>query len=194
MGEFVPITSRRSMLGALAAGIAGAITPGSDSPMGLQPDYGDHPPILCRTREGRHLSRVRYQNAHSFFATLERGIHMRINDILYQSGIVAQLALSAHLLDVGFSDVWCAKHIGLDVSKSLHCANASGFGHDCSDMERLADVLSPYGQWRNPRWDGTALDDGGFTRDRVLPLLQWLLGHVKHVTGHPLPRVDRNNG
>ncbi len=193
MGEFVPITSRRSMLGALAAGAAGAITPGNNSLVSLRHDYGVQPPILCRTRAGRYLSRVRYHNAQSFFATLERGIDMRTNDILYQSGIVAQLALSAHLLDVGFSDGWCAKHIGLDVSKSLNCANASGFGHDCSDMKRLAVVLSPYGQWRNPRWDGTALDDGGFTRDRVLPLLQRLLGHVKHVTGHPLPRIGRNN-
>lgn len=190
MGEFVPITSRRMMLGALAAGAAGAITSGNGSLIGLQRDYGVQPAVLCRTREGRHLRRVRYQNAEGFFAVLERGIHIRARDILYQSGIVAQLALSAHLLDVGFADTWCAKHIGLHVSKSLNCANASGFGHDCSDMERLAVVLSPYGRWRNPRLEGDVLYYGGFTPDMISPLLQRLLDQVKHVTGHPLPRVS----
>jgi hypothetical protein len=184
MREFVEATSRRTMLGALVTGVASGIAP-LDGPLAaLQRDYGDQPPKLCRTRAGRHLSRVRYQNAEGFFATLASGVDKRASDILYRSGIVAQLALSAHLLDVGFSDTWCAKHIGLHVSKSLNYANASGFGHDCLSTEHLAVVLSPYGQWRNPQWNCAPLDDGGYTRDMILHLLRRLLDQTKQVTGH----------
>lgn len=193
MDKFVSATSRRTMIGALATGLAGAISPGDVVLTTRQDDDGDQVPKLCRTRAGRHLSRIRYQTAEMFFETLERSVDTRASDILYRSGIVAQLALSAHLLDVGFADTWCAQHIGLHVSKSLNYANESGFGHDCSHMKRLAIVLSPYSQWRNPCWQGRHPNTGGFNRELISPLLQRLLRQVQHVTGHPIARAVRNN-
>jgi hypothetical protein len=59
--------------------------------------------------------------------------------------------MSSHLLDVGFTDQWCARHIGLDVTRSLACANATGFGFESSDFDQLAAILSPYGKWRLPQ-------------------------------------------
>src|SRR3546814_9853405 len=83
---------------------------------------------------------------------------------LYFSGITAQLGLSAHLLDVGFPDEWNARYVGLRVAKSLAYANATGFGHDCSDMARLAAVLTPYCRWNQVRlFDEPETDYGGLT-------------------------------
>ncbi|MBA2932587.1 hypothetical protein HZF05_00635 [Sphingomonas sp. CGMCC 1.13654] len=134
------------------------------------------------------MSRVRYHRAESFFRTLERVRCGRTSDTLYLAGIVAQLGLSAHLLDVGFPDDWCARHIGLRVTKALTYANATGFGHECADMARLADVLTPYWVWRRPHLDGEPTpDNGGFTIEQIQPLLRALLERVHSVTGHPRP-------
>ncbi len=190
MAELVSTTtSRRTMLGALA------LTAVAAAPSCVE-GFGDcrgekKLPVLQRTRAGRNLSRARYLNAERFFATLSDRVPMRKNDLLYQAGIVAQLGLSAHLLDVGFSDAWCAKHIGLHVSKSLRYANASGFGHSCYNTDRLANVLSPYGQWRNPAWDCAPPSDGEFTLELIVPLLRQLLDRVGEVTGHCRPRNER---
>jgi hypothetical protein len=40
-------------------------------------------------------------------------------DLLYRAGIVAQLGLSSHLINVGFADAWCARHVGLCVADGL---------------------------------------------------------------------------
>ncbi|XHS02433.1 hypothetical protein ACFB49_40510 [Sphingomonas sp. DBB INV C78] len=111
------------------------------------------------------------------------------SDFLYSSGIVAQLALSSHLLDVGFPDAWCARNIGLHVDRSLAYANASGLGYECAETARLMQVLSPYWKWnRRHLIDSPHLNDGGFTPDEVQRLLRSLMDHVRHVTGHQLRR------
>ncbi|MBV1692320.1 hypothetical protein KRR38_32850 [Novosphingobium sp. G106] len=147
--------------------------------------YGGEPFHLLRTQEGRGLSRARYRRAQEFQRLLEPGAPGDWTDFLYFTGIVVQLALSSHLLDVGFSDAWCARHIGLHVDRSLAYANASGFGRKCDETERLAQVLSPYWKWNCRHLiDGTRPDDGGFTPDDVRSLLHELLEHVGQVTGH----------
>src|SRR3546814_16612351 len=107
-----------------------------------------------RTREGRLVSRCRYRNAESFFLAIEEQLFSDTSDLLYQTGIVAQLALTSHLLDVGFDDRWWARHIGLHIDKELDYANATGLTYRSPALERLAAVLSPYTVWRNPNTAG----------------------------------------
>lgn len=72
------------------------------------------------------------------------------------------------------------------VARSLAYANVSGFGLHCGEMARLAIVLDPYWKWNQMhRYDRPVPDDGGFTVDRVRPLLSALLDHVRVVTGVP---------
>ncbi|HEX8055645.1 MAG TPA: hypothetical protein VF481_03205 [Novosphingobium sp.] len=111
-------------------------------------------------------------------------------EYLYGSGIVAQLALSSHLLDVGFPDDWCARYIGLFVARSLAYANATGLGLDCSETARLAEVISPYSKWNSCSLaEGKRPNDGGFTPEQIRELLEVLLHHVGQVTGHGASRV-----
>lgn len=183
-------TSRRALLRALTAtpvAVSALTSPWAEALAALHKEHNDEPALVCRSRAGRSLSRFRYHRAESFFQTLEAGILTGNDEVLYYSGIVAQLALSAHLLDIGFEDEWCARHIGLRVAKSLAYANATGLGHACPDMGRLAAVLTPYWKWRQPRWGEPIPADGGFTADQVRPLLGKLLNHVREVTGHPRP-------
>lgn len=185
-------TSRRVFLRALTATpvAASLVTPPWGEALAtLHKEHDDEQVLLCRSRERRSLSRFRYHRAESFFETLEAGILTNNGEVLYYSGIVAQLALSSHLLDIGFEDEWCARHIGLRVAKSLAYANATGLGHECSDMARLAVVLTPFWKWNQlPRRGQPEPDDGGFTTEQIRPLLRALLEHVHRVTGHPRPR------
>ena len=190
MSDFNPNASRRALLQALTAmpvAVSVGTAIGGGALATLHMAQHDEPALLCRTREGRILSRARYHRAESFFGTLRAGILTSNNEVLYYSGIVAQLALNSHLLDIGFADEWCAHFIGLRVAKALDHANASGLGHDCPDMARLAMVLTPYWKWRQPRWDEPLPADGSFTVDQELPLLRALLNRVHEVTGHPRP-------
>jgi hypothetical protein len=165
-----------------------AVSPWNEALATLHDRYGDQPVILRRSREGRRLSRFRYHNAEAFFSSLEAGFDRQRDNLLYHSGIVAQLALSAHLLDVGFDDSWCARHIGHRVAHSLAYANATGLGHDCPDMACLADILTPYWKWNRPRiLEERAPDDGPFSADDIRRLLRALLEHIHDVTGHPRP-------
>lgn len=184
-----PTTSRRALLGALAATPAvGLVAPWKDALTSLHDRYGDEPATLVRTKEGRSLSRFRYHNAESFFGALERGFHHQGSEMLYQSGIVAQLALSAHLLDVGFSDDWNAYHIRLDVAKGLAYANATGFAYHCAHMARLAVILSPYWKWGHAhQFNQPRPDDGAFAIEEIRPILRALLDRVHGTTGHPRP-------
>lgn len=100
-------TSRRALLSAFAAAPAAALAAPVISPWHhaltlLHDRYDDEPAALVRTKERRSLSRFRYDNAETFFESLDRGFYDRRDEMLYQSGIVAQLALTSHLLDVGF--------------------------------------------------------------------------------------------
>lgn len=191
-------TSRRALLSAFAAAPAAAlaapvISPWDHALTPLHDRYDDEPAALVRTKERRSLSRFRYDNAETFFESLSRGFYDRRDEMLYQSGIVAQLALTSHLLDVGFSDRWNARHVRLDIAKGLAYANATGFAHHCLDMARLAAVLSPYWKWGHAhQFDQPRPDDGGFTLGAVRPILRALLDRVRDVTGHPRPGGARH--
>lgn len=196
MDNLVLTTSRRALLGALTTIPATVIAAPTQSALAaLWKAYDDEPVTLLRTREGRSLSRHRYQTAKEFFPEADHWSLGTRNDFLYQAGITAQLALASHLLDVGFPDPWVAEHISLHVAKSLAYANATGFGHDCPRMARLADVLTPYWKWNSPRLFGEpAPDDGGFSREEVRDLLQALLDRVAQVTGHGVRRGRKSHG
>src|SRR3546814_13965044 len=58
-------------------------------------------PDLVRSREGRVFSEARYRNGESFALALEELRFPDTCDLLSQTGIVAQMALSSHLLGVG---------------------------------------------------------------------------------------------
>jgi len=150
-------------------------------------------PDASRTREGRLLSRCRYRNAESFFLAIQEGLFADTSDLLYQTGIVAQLALTSHLLDVGFDDRWCARHIGLHIDKSLAYANATGLNYQSAALARLAPALSPYNVWRNPDLDGSRPPIPKSLPD-IPALLRELLDHVRGVTGHPRPRRRQTHG
>src|SRR3546814_19003999 len=79
-------------------------------------------PDLVRSREGRVLSEARYRNGESFALAIEELRFPDTCDLLYQTGIVAQMALRSHLLDVGFDDQWCARNIGLPIRPALASA------------------------------------------------------------------------
>lgn len=182
--------TRRALLRAFTvAPVALVASPRSHALATLHDHYDDPPATLVRSGQGRRLSRFRYQNAVSFYRGLDQGFYGHdVREMLYRSGIVAQLALSSHLLDMGFPDEWNARHVRLDVAKSLAYANATGFGHDCPDMARLATVLSPYWKWGHAhRFDKPRPDAGGFTLDAIRPLLCALLDRVHDVTGQRRP-------
>ncbi len=185
-------TSRRALLGALTSVPVAALAVPTTSPwtktLTKFDDYhGDQLPDLVRSKDGRSLSRFRYHNAESFFLGVEKGIVRHPADRLYQIGIVLQLGLSSHLLDVGFADAWCARHVGLSIARSLAHANATGLGFEAADMKLLAAILSPYSRWRNagPR---DIAPDFPFSAEEVQTLTRALLDRVHQVTGHPRPR------
>ncbi|MCM8731817.1 hypothetical protein ACFO8O_12685 [Hephaestia sp. GCM10023244] len=192
MDNLAPTTSRRAMLGALTATTIATVAPSWRAALvRVQRSYDDDPVTLIRTVEGRALSRARYRRAEEFFPSGPARPRSEQRDLLYHAGITAQLGLSAHLLDVGFPDAWCARHIGLRVAKSLGYANATALGHNCPDMARLADVLSPYRKWNEPCLFTAPPDDGGFTAEQVRTLLRALLDRVRLVTGHARLRLGR---
>jgi len=165
---------------AFVSGLAGAAEP--DLPR-------DDLPPLRRTPEGRALSRARYHRAEGFFRG-EARLHDRIS--LYNVGIVLQLGLSSHLLDVGFDDAWCARHIGLHVDKSLGYANATGLDAGSHDLATLAVFLSPYGQWRNEDVEPTHCHCP-FVCGQIRQLTRGLLDRVREVTGHRRPQGSRGD-
>lgn len=179
------ITSRRSLLTAIAVAPVATSSPW-DAAIAALP-YHDEPVVLRRTGAGRSDSRFRYHNAESFFLGIEKGIMRDPHDQLYQTGIVLQLGLSSHLLDVGFTDRWCARHVGLHITRSLAYANATGFGFELAEFDLLAAILSPYGKWRFPQ-PREQIEDLPFTAEQMRKLTRVLLDHVHHVTGHRRPR------
>lgn len=188
MGAISPTPSRRALLGAFAATSAVVVTTSATAET-LRREFkawDDEPIVLRRTREGRSSSEFRYHNAESFFRGIEEGHFNDRSDLLYQTGIVLQLGISAQLFDVGFTDDWCRRHIGLRIAKSLAYANATGFDYHNADTDLLAAILTPYGKWRHPvPWDHC--DDGPFTTAQMRDLTRALLDHVYRITGHPRP-------
>ncbi|AOR80091.1 hypothetical protein BES08_21515 (plasmid) [Novosphingobium resinovorum] len=165
--------------------------PGESSELGaLWRRYDARPVRLVRTREGRELSFSRFERAHEFHEGMEniaRRFDNSMSRFFYSAGIVAQLALSSHLLDVGFPDMWCAKYVGLHVDRSLAYANATGFGYEDAETKRLMEVLSPYWKWNTmSQMQGIEPGDGGFTQVSVAEIITALVEHVAEVTGHTL--------
>lgn len=194
MDHLIPVSSRSPQLGAMATARSAALPmpaarTSSSALAALWKTYSAEPVRLLRTLEGRSLSRERYRRAEEFMLRVAPGAPIDWPDCLYQAGIVAQLALSSHLLDVGFPDDWCARHIGLEVARSLAYANATGLGYECEEAGRLAQVLTPYWKWnRRALADNPRPNDDGFTPVQVSILLRALLDHVRRVTGHRIPR------
>lgn len=178
--------SRRTVLGLVAA-----------APIATQPRHPhnrDALAFLVRTKAGRLLSRDRYDSAEIAFLPSGPGSsRSHIRQALHQAGGVVKLGLCSHLLDVGFPDLWLATHIQQDIDKALSYANATGLGHDCSDMARLAVILSPYWKWGYPHLIGDPpMESGGFTSEQIYSLVRALLDHVRDVTGHACPKGARN--
>jgi hypothetical protein len=191
MNNLVPAQSRRTLSG-VYLGIPARVMPASTTLTALLKTYRAAPVQLLRTREGRALSRQRIRRAKEFMPSIEPGVSGPSSDFFYSTGICVQLALSSHLLDVGFPDAWCALNIGLHLDKSLAYANATGFGLACHDTARLAQVLSPYWKWNGrSQLEHPRPDDGGFTAEETQSLLHALMNHVHHVTGHGLVRPPR---
>lgn len=183
------IASRRGLLSSLVATPL-AFSSSTSTQFGLRFEAEERPVKLERTLQNRRLSRARYHNAEGFFHSAHPFGDEPNGDRLYSIGIVIQLGLSAHLLDVGFDDRWCARHIGLHISRSLALANETGLGFNLAGFELLTALLSPYGKWRNaPR--ATVLDFP-FTDRELGSLVRTMLDHVREVTGHPRPRGWHN--
>ncbi|MCP3733242.1 hypothetical protein M9978_22820 [Sphingomonas sp. MG17] len=185
MNNLIPITQPARIGAPVKTRAASAASRRHTALIALWRTHHAEPVQLQRTREGRDLSRARYRRAEEFMLSLAPEAPGDGPDFLYNAGIVAQLALSSHLLDVGFPDTWCARYIGLHVARSLAYANATGFGHDCAETKRLADVLTPYWKWnRRSLADAPRPNDGGFSPDNIRALSRALLDHVGQVTGH----------
>jgi len=191
MDNTVPATS--AGLGAAAPSAAIITLPVESSELGaLWRRYDARPVRLVRTRDGRKFSFTRFERAHEFLAGMARPADEDMSGYLYSAGIVAQLAMSSHLLDVGFPDMWCAKYIGLHVDRSLAYANATGFGYEDIETERLMQVLSPYWKWNSlSQLQGIEPDNGGFTWEGVGGIIAALVEHVAEVTGHSSRAVRR---
>jgi hypothetical protein len=196
MGDIIPTPSRRAFLGGFATTSAVVVVaaPAIEALDREFVTWGDEPIVLARTKQGRSDSEFRYHNAEGFFACLEAGLGHDRHRLLYQTGIVMQLALSAHLLDIGFSDRWCARHIGLRIAKSLGYANATGLGHSNAEIEQLAELLTPYCKWNGwPSRNGSEPKAEQFTHGDICRLTRGLLDHVRNVTGHTLHSPRRSS-
>ena len=130
---------RRTFVGGLpiAAGMVGVIS------LSAEPSSLDN--------EKHKAARWRLQNARAFFP---KGEIVRAGDLLYQLGIVSQLALTACVIAEGWTDDDCRRRIGLDVGKALFFAKAAGLQFDSDRFARLVPLLSPYGRWRSPPTSG----------------------------------------
>jgi hypothetical protein len=187
--------SRRALLRVLTVApvvVPAIVSPWREALISLHRRYDDEPVTLARSPEGRNLSRDFYHSAEIEMESVELGFFSQprfIRTALHRAGSIAKLALCAYLLDVGFPDAWNVEHIRQDVAKALTYANATGFGHDCPDVARLAVILSPFWKWGYPHLIGDPpVDDGGYSPDQVRLLLRALLDRVHDVTGHPRPK------
>jgi len=179
------LASRRALLSSLAATPV-AFSAAAAGQFALRFDPEERPAKLERTLQNRQLSRARYHNAEGFFHSVSSFRDKLDGDRLYSIGIVIQLGLSAHLLDVGFDDRWCARHIGLHISRSLALANETGLGFNPPGFQLLTALLSPYGKWRD--CSRAPVSDFPFTDRELGSLVRLMLDRVRNITGHPRPR------
>ena len=157
---------RRTFIGGLpmAAGIVGV---SSLSAAPNSPDNDRHEDAWWRL-----------QNARAFFP---KGEFVRAGDLLYQLGIVSQLALTACVVADGWTDEDCRRRIGLDVGKAYFFAKAGGLQFESHCFARLVPLLSPYGRWRSPSI-GSHIDVGnieaGAGKSAVSQLLMTVRAHL----------------
>src|SRR3546814_14365744 len=102
------VTSRRDLLGALAATSAGAAAvPTICRPLDREFDaWGDEPVALKRTEDGRRLSRFRYHNAEVFFAGVEMGFRRARSNLFYHVGLVMQLGSEERRVGKEWRSTW----------------------------------------------------------------------------------------
>lgn len=112
MNHFVPVRSQHALSPTPPMALISS-TDDNSALAALWKIYRAEPVKLRRTQEGRELSRERYRRAEEFMTSLAPEAPGGWPNFLYSAGIVVQLALSSHLLDVGFPDAWCARHVGL---------------------------------------------------------------------------------
>jgi len=132
----------------------------------------------CRDSEANEEAMWRLQNAHEFFPAAE---FERPADLLYQLGIVSQLALTACLVATGWSDEDCRCNVGQDVGEAFFLANAGGLQFHSESFARLMPLLSPYGRWRPPvavDWLELGTIDADEVRFTVSRLLAAVLSHL----------------
>ena len=157
--------SRRRLMGAGGGLLSTGIIPVADNMC----DWG-------RSLKGRGADRL--DRAEEFFRGLSAGVYRDERDLLYQAGIVSQLGIGAYLLELGASDDWCRRRIGLFVDKGLSIANEAGLDHRSPDMERLARLWSPYGRWHAP-FVSDLPDLGGIAHGDLTKTVAELLGTVR---------------
>lgn len=125
----------------------------------------------------------RLQNARAFFP---KGEFLRAGDLLYQLGIVSQLALTACVVADGWTDEDCRRMIGLDVGKAHFFAKAGGLQSDSDRFARLVPLLSPYGRWRSPATEALVeveKFDAGGAKSAVSQLLTAVRSHLVGAAG-----------
>ena len=138
-------------------------------------------PVAARGRrdsEANEEAMWRLRNAHEFFPKAD---FLRPADLLYQVGIVSQLALTACLVATGWSDDDCRRHVGQDVGKAFFLANGGGLQFHSESFARLMPLLSPYGRWRPPAavdWRERGTIDADEVRFTVSRLLAAVRSHL----------------
>jgi hypothetical protein len=136
------------------------------------------PIILHRTADNRTLTRILYECPGEIIPAGDPRT-------LYQGGIITNLAISTHLLLVGFPGAGCARHIHRHVERLLAYANVSGSGHGCPEMPLLAANLASHWKCNHMHRYESGPIDGGFTVDRVRPQFD----RVRTVNGIPEPEA-----
>ena len=129
--------------------------------------------------EGSEDALWRLDNAQEFFPT---GDFLRPGDLLYQLGIVSQLALTACVVATGWTDEDCRRRIGQDVAKAHFYAKVGGLQFESDVFARLIPLLSPYGRWRPPATVAAAV--GNVDADEIKFAVSQLLRAVRsHLIG-----------
>lgn len=138
--------------------------------------------------ESREDALWRLQNARAFFP---KGEYRRAGDLLYQLGIVSQLALTACIVADGWSDEDCRRRIGQDVGKAYFYAKAKGLHFVSDRFARLVPLLSPYGRWRSPATEAL-VEVEKFDADGAKSAVSQLLTAVRsHLVGAAGKAVGR---
>src|SRR3546814_19286695 len=103
-------------------------------------------PVAARGRrdsEANEEAMWRLRNAHEFFPKAD---FVRPADLLYQVGIVSQLALTACLVATGRSDDDCRRHVWQYVGHAFFLTNCVGLPLLSDSFARLIPLALPSGR------------------------------------------------